>query len=48
MGQRTIVHDNAPYCVSIALRDKQSLLLGVVYEPAETSVFMLGKEEEPM
>ena len=47
-GTTNYIHDNAPYCVSIALRDKQSLLLGVVYEPAETSVFMLGKEEEPM
>ena len=32
-GTTNYIHDNAPYCVSIALRDKQSLLLGVVYEP---------------
>ena len=32
-GTTNYIHDNAPYCVSIALRDKDSLLLGVVYDP---------------
>ena len=33
------IHDNAPYCVSIALRDKDSLLLGVVYDPCRDECF---------
>ncbi|BEG98517.1 inositol monophosphatase family protein [Bacteroides sedimenti] len=31
-GTTNYIHDNAPYCVSIALRDKKELLVGVVYE----------------
>lgn len=31
-GTTNFIHDNAPYCVSIALRNKEELLLGVVYE----------------
>lgn len=31
-GTTNFIHDNAPYCVSIALRSKEELLLGVVYE----------------
>lgn len=29
-GTTNFIHDNAPYCVSIALRSKKELLLGVV------------------
>lgn len=31
-GTSNYIHDTAPYCVSIALRNKEELLLGVVYE----------------
>lgn len=31
-GTTNFIHDNAPYCVSIALRDTKELLIGVVYE----------------
>ena len=31
-GTTNFIHDMAPYCVSIALRNKTELLLGVVYE----------------
>lgn len=31
-GTSNYIHDIAPYCVSIALRNKEELLLGVVYE----------------
>ena len=30
-GTTNYIHDNAPYCVSIALRNRDELLLGVVY-----------------
>mgnify|MGYP000022461475 FL=1 len=43
-GTTNYIHDNAPYCVSIALRDKDSLLLGVVYDPCRMNVFMPGRE----
>ena len=43
-GTTNYIHDNAPYCVSIALRDKDSLLLGVVYDLAGMNVFMPGRE----
>ena len=38
-GTTNYIHDNAPYCVSIALRDKDSLLLGVVYDPCRDECF---------
>lgn len=38
-GTTNYIHDNSPYCVSIALRSKQSLLLGVVYEPCRDECF---------
>lgn len=31
-GTTNFIHDMAPYCVSIALRNRQEVLLGVVYE----------------
>lgn len=38
-GTTNYIHDNAPYCVSIALRDRQHLLLGVVYDPCLDECF---------
>lgn len=38
-GTTNYVHNNSPYCVSIALRSKESLLLGVVYEPSRDECF---------
>lgn len=38
-GTTNYIHDNAPYCVCIALRNKQSLLLGVVYDPCRDECF---------
>ena len=32
-GTTNYIHDNAPYCVCIALRSKEELLIGVVYDP---------------
>jgi myo-inositol-1(or 4)-monophosphatase len=31
-GTTNFIHDNAPFCVSIALRNREELLVGVVYE----------------
>ena len=42
-GTTNYIHDNAPYCVSIALRDKDSLLLGVVYDPCRDECFYAWK-----
>lgn len=38
-GTTNYIHDNAPYCVSIALRSKNALLLGVVYDPCRDECF---------
>ena len=38
-GTTNYIHDNAPYCVSIALRNKSELLLGVVYDPCRDECF---------
>lgn len=38
-GTTNYIHDNSPYCVSIALRSRESLLLGVVYEPCRDECF---------
>lgn len=38
-GTTNYIHDNAPYCVSIALRNRDSLLLGVVYDPCRDECF---------
>ena len=38
-GTTNYIHNVAPYCVSIALRNKQELLLGVVYEPSRDECF---------
>lgn len=38
-GTTNYIHDNAPYCVSIALRSRTELLLGVVYDPCRDECF---------
>jgi myo-inositol-1(or 4)-monophosphatase len=38
-GTTNYIHDNAPYCVSIALRSKHQLLVGVVYEVCRDECF---------
>lgn len=38
-GTTNYIHDNAPYCVSIALRSREELLLGVVYDPCRDECF---------
>lgn len=42
-GTTNYIHDNAPYCVSIALRDRQTLLAGVVYDPCRDECFYAWK-----
>ncbi|MEG1563663.1 MAG: inositol monophosphatase family protein [Bacteroides sp.] len=38
-GTTNYIHDEAPYCVSIALRSRTELLLGVVYEVCRNECF---------
>lgn len=45
-GTTNYIHDNAPYCVSIALCDRQEMLLGVVYEICRDELFFAWKEGE--
>lgn len=42
-GTTNYIHDNAPYCVSIALRSRTELLLGVVYEVCRAECFYAWK-----
>ena len=42
-GTTNFIHDNAPYCVSIALRGKAGLLIGVVYEITRDECFWTYK-----
>lgn len=42
-GTTNFIHDNAPYCVSIALRNREELLLGVVYEICRNECFWTYK-----
>lgn len=42
-GTTNFIHDNAPYCVSIALRDRNEILLGVVYEICRNECFWTHK-----
>ncbi len=43
-GTTNYIHDNAPYCVSIALRCGADLLLGVVYEVCRDECFYAWKD----
>lgn len=42
-GTTNYIHDNAPYCVSIALRDRKELLAGVVYEVCRDECYWAWK-----
>lgn len=42
-GTSNYIHDMAPYCVSIALRNQEELLLGVVYEVCRDECFYAYK-----
>lgn len=42
-GTSNYIHDLAPYCVSIALRNREELLLGVVYEVCRDECFYAWK-----
>ena len=42
-GTTNYVHGTSPYCVSIALRSKKELLLGVVYDPTLDECFTACK-----
>lgn len=42
-GTTNFIHDLAPYCVSIALRDEKELLLGVVYEVTRKELYYATK-----
>ena len=42
-GTTNYIHDNAPYCISIALRCNGELLLGVVYEVCRDECFSAWK-----
>lgn len=42
-GTTNFIHGNAPYCVSIALRDKEELLIGVVYEVCRDECYWAWK-----
>lgn len=42
-GTTNYIHDNAPYCVSIALRNQAELLLGVAYEVCREECFYAWK-----
>lgn len=42
-GTTNFIHNNAPYCVSIALRNTHEILLGVVYECCRDEMFWAYK-----
>lgn len=42
-GTTNFIHDLAPYCVCIALRNKTDILLGVVYEVTRKELYSAGK-----
>lgn len=42
-GTTNYIHDEAPYCVSIALRSRTELLVGVVYEVCRNECFYAWK-----
>lgn len=42
-GTTNFIHNNAPYCVSIALRNREELLVGVVYEVCRDELYWTHK-----
>lgn len=45
-GTSNYIHDCAPYCVSIALRNREEVLLGVVYECCREELFWANKDSK--
>ena len=43
IAEEGFIHNNAPYCVSIALRNKEELLVGVVYEVCRDELYWTYK-----
>lgn len=43
-GTSNYIHDCTPYCVSIALRNREEILLGVVYECGREELFWANKD----
>ncbi len=43
-GTTNYIHDNAPYCISIALCDSSEMLIGVVYELCRDELFFAWKD----
>lgn len=43
-GTTNFIHDTAPYCVSIALRNREELLVGVVYEVCRDECYWAWKD----
>lgn len=42
-GTTNFIHNNAPFCVSIALRNREELLIGVVYEVCRDELYWTHK-----
>lgn len=42
-GTTNFIHNNSPYCVSIALRDRNEMLVGVVYEVCRDELYWTYK-----
>ena len=42
-GTTNFIHNNAPFCVSIALRSREELLVGVVYEVCRDELYWTHK-----
>jgi myo-inositol-1(or 4)-monophosphatase len=42
-GTTNYIHNNEPFCVSIALKDKNEILVGVVYECTRNELFWANK-----
>jgi len=42
-GTTNFIHDNAPFCVSIGLRNEKEMLLGVVYECCRKELYWANK-----
>ena len=45
-GTTNFIHTNAPFCVSIGLRDKEGMMLGVVYECTRNELFWAHKHSK--
>ncbi|MCK5822075.1 MAG: inositol monophosphatase [Bacteroidales bacterium] len=43
-GTTNFIHGVSPFCISIALRDNEELILGVIYDPIQKECFYAWKE----